>query len=369
MVYAYANGKEIINKGYGHTTYEKTQAVTPNLLYDLASVTKIAATTVAVMKLYEEGKLELDKTLGDYLPQVKGSDKESLSVRNILLHQAGLVPFIPFYRALIDTTTGIPNWNYFSKIKDEKFGIQVADSLFVLTTYQDNIQQRILNSKLSIANKYVYSDNDFIYLGKIVEAITKTSLPNYVQKQFYTPLAMSSTCFSPSNVFPKQAIVPTEYEKHFRQQQIWGHVHDEGAALMGGIAGHAGLFSNAKDLAQLFIMLLNKGSYNGMNFLKPETVELFTKYNSEVSRRGLGFDKPEKDNATNKDPYPSKLSSPKTFGHTGFTGTCVWVDPEKNLVFIFLSNRVHPTRSNNKLSSLAVRRNVLDAVYGILQED
>jgi CubicO group peptidase (beta-lactamase class C family) len=137
---------------------------------------------------------------------------------------------------------------------------------------------------------------------------------------------------------------------------------------MGGIAGHAGLFSNAKDLAQLFIMLLNNGTKNGIQFFKPETIEQFTKYNTEVSRRGLGFDKPEKDNASNKDPYPSILASPKTFGHTGFTGTCVWVDPEKNLVFVFLSNRVHPTRSNNKLSSLAVRRNVLDAVYGMLNE-
>lgn len=368
VVYAYANGKEILHKAYGHTTYAKTQEVTTNLLYDLASVTKIAATTVAVMKLFEEGKLELDKTLGDYLPQVKGSNKESLTVRNILLHQAGLVPFIPFYKVLIDSASGIPNWNYFSKTKNEKYSVQVADSLFVLTAYQDTIQQRILNSKLTVANKYVYSDNDFIYLGKIVEAITQKPLPMYLQKQFYKPLGMGTTCFKPSNLFPKQAIVPTEYENHFRQQQIWGHVHDEGAALMGGIAGHAGLFSNAKDLAQLFIMLLNNGSINGINFLKPETIELFTKYNSDVSRRGLGFDKPEKNNATSKDPYPSILASSKTYGHTGFTGTCVWVDPEKKLVFVFLSNRVNPTRNNNKLSSLAVRRNLLDAVYGMLEE-
>ena len=157
-------------------------------------------------------------------------------------------------------------------------------------------------------------------------------------------------------------------EKHFRQQLIWGDVHDEGSAMFGGVAGHAGLFSNAYDLAQLYQMLLNGGELNGQRFLKKETVDYFTAYNSTVSRRGLGFDKPEKDNATSKSPYPSRSASPETFGHTGFTGTCVWVDPKYHLVYIFLSNRVNPTRDNNKLSSLNVRPNIQEAIYNAISD-
>ena len=192
------------------------------------------------------------------------------------------------------------------------------------------------------------------------------SLDQFVEKTFYMPMGMRTTGFRPRNKFPLDLIVPTEEEKHFRRQVTRGDVHDEGASMFGGVAGHAGLFSNSYDLAMLYQMLLNGGEFNGRRYLKPETIKLFTSYQSGTSRRGYGFDKPEKDNKIRKDPYPSELASPSTFGHTGFTGTCVWVDPKYDLVYIFLSNRVYPTRNNPRLSALGVRGKVQDAIYRAL---
>ena len=209
---------------------------------------------------------------------------------------------------------------------------------------------------------------DFIFLGKIVQAISGKPLNEYVRENFYLPLQMKSTGFLPRERMPLENIVPTELEKHFRQQLLHGDVHDEGAAMFGGVAGHAGLFSNAYDLAQLYQMLLNGGELNGIRLLKKETIDQFTAYNSDVSRRGLGFDKPEKDNATRRVAYPSKSVSPETFGHTGFTGTCVWVDPKYNLVYIFLSNHVNPTRDNNKLGQLNIRPKIQEAIYNAIMK-
>lgn len=357
------NGKIAYNKAFGYTNFDKKEPVTTDMVFDLASVTKISATTVSIMKLYEEGKVDLDKTLGDYLPWVQGSDKAPLKLKDILLHQAGLYPFIPFYREVIDTATGQPRPEYFSAQKDAEYQFRVAENLYVRNDWQDTLYKRILQSKLTPADKYVYSDNDFIFLGKIVEAVSGKPLNEFVRENIYEPLHMTTTTYRPRELMPVNQIVPTEEEKHFRQQLIRGDVHDEGAAMFGGVAGHAGLFSNAYDLAQLYQMLLNGGELNGVRLFRKSTIDTFTAYNSAISRRGLGFDKPEKDNATRKEPYPSKSVSSETFGHTGFTGTCVWVDPQYNLVYIFLSNRVTPTRNNNKLSQLNVRPNIQEAIY------
>ena len=357
------DGKVAYNKAFGFTNFDKKEAMTIDLAFDLASVTKVSATTVSIMKLYEEGKIDLNKTLGDYLPWVKGSDKAPLKLTDILLHQAGLNPFIPFYKEVIDTVTGKPLPEYFSFTKDTQHQFRVAEDLYVRNDWEDTLYKRILQSKLTEPNKYIYSDNDFILLGKVVEAVSGKALNEYAAEFFYRPLQMTTTTFRPRELMPINKIVPSEEEKHFRQQLIRGDVHDEGAAMFGGVAGHAGLFSNSYDLAQLYQMLLNGGEMNGVRLLKKSTIDKFTAYNSTVSRRGLGFDKPEKDNATLKTPYPSKSVSPETYGHTGFTGTCVWVDPTQNLVYIFLSNRVTPTRNNNKLSQLNVRPNIQEAIY------
>jgi CubicO group peptidase (beta-lactamase class C family) len=368
VVMAVRKGEILYHKAFGYYDYEKTQAVTPESIFDLASVTKISATTIAIMKLYEEGKLRLDARLGEYLPYVRGTNKENLLVRDILLHQAGLVPFIPFYKETL-SASGTPDTLLFSKQARQGFTIRVADRLYVRNDWQDTIRQRILQSPVGSAGKYVYSDNDFIFLGHIVEQLSGRSLDAYCQEHFYRPLGMYATGFTPRERFALDRLVPTEREKHFRGQTTRGDVHDEGAALMGGVAGHAGLFSNAYDLAILYQMLLNQGSYQGRRYLQPETIRLFTDYQRNGSRRGLGFDKPEPDNKMRRDPYPSLLASAATFGHTGFTGTCVWTDPQRELVYVFLSNRVNPTRDNNKLSQLQVRGKIQDALYSAIGAD
>jgi CubicO group peptidase (beta-lactamase class C family) len=284
------------------------------------------------------------------------------------LHQAGLYPFIPFYKETIDSG-GAPNAFLYSSKFDELFTIPVARDIYLRKDWNDTMFQRILKSPLTANGKYIYSDNDFIFLGKIVETLTGTTLDQYVKKTFYNPLGMTTTGFNPWRSIGSERIVPTESEKHFRRQLIKGYVHDEGSSMFGGVAGHAGLFSNAYDLSLLYQMLLNGGELNGERFFKPETIDLFTNYQSDVSRRGFGFDKPEKDSLGTKGRYPSLWASPKTFGHTGFTGTCVWVDPESDLVYIFLSNRVYPTRDNNKLGQMSVRGNIQDAIYKALKTD
>ena len=366
VVLAAYKGEIIYDKAFGNYEYGPSPAMSPESIFDLASVTKVSATTVSVMKLYEEGKIELDKTIGDYLPWVKGTNKQGLVIRDILMHQAGLVPFIAFYTETIDKITGKPNPAIYSEKEKNGFNVRVAENIYMRNDWQDTMINRILKSPLGPKNKYVYSDNDFIFLGKIVEQLSGSTLDQYAKKNFYDKIGMYSTGFKPRNRFQLECLVPTETETHFRMQTTRGDVHDEGASMFGGVAGHAGLFSNAYDLSLLYQMLLNGGTINGERYLKPETIKLFTAYNSKISRRGLGFDKPEKDNKIRKDPYPSLLASPQTFGHTGFTGTCVWVDPANDLVYIFLSNRVYPTRNNNKLSQLLIRGKIQDAIYRAL---
>jgi len=235
--------------------------------------------------------------------------------------------------------------------------------------WTDTIYQRILKSAVGPKDNYIYRDNDFIFLGKIVEAVSGQTLDAYTKTNFYDKLGLEGTGFKPRNRFPLSYIAPTEREKGFRNQLLWGDVHDPGAAMFGGVAGHAGLFSNAYDLAVLAEMLLNGGSFNQQQFIKKETIDYFSQYHSNISRRGLGFDKPEKDNATRKEPYPALSASPQTIGHTGYTGTCIWIDPKYHLSFVFLSNRVNPDGGNNtKLLTMNIRPKMLEAVYRAMQK-
>lgn len=369
VVMAVHEGEIVYHKAFGNYRYESSPAMTLESIFDLASVTKISATTISVMKLYEQGKLDLKKKLGDYLPMVRGTNKENLGIEDILLHQAGLVPFIAFYKETIDEKTGAPNPAVYRSQPEPGFTVRVADGIYMRNDWEDTMFARILKSPLGPQGKYVYSDNDFIFLGKIVEQISGMKLDEYVQKNFYRPMGMVSTGFKPRERFAVAKMAPTETEKHFRRQTTQGDVHDEGASMFGGVAGHAGLFSNAYDLAMLYQMLLNGGEFNGVRYLDRETIDLFTAYHSRNSRRGYGFDKPEKDNATRKEPYPSSMISSRGYGHTGFTGTCVWVDPKYNIVYVFLSNRVYPTRDNNKLGQLGIRGKIQDAIYQALGAD
>ena len=359
------NNQIVFNKSYGTIAGEGTAAVTNQTYYDLASVTKVSATTVSIMKLVEEGKVDIDKTIGDYLPWVKGNAKATITLRDLLLHQAGLYPYIKFYERLLNAD-GSLNSQLVTNSPDAKHQQMISPNKFLANYWIDTIQQQILRSPVTASGKYIYSDNDFIFLGNIVEKVTGMNLHEYATKVFYQPLAMSSTGFLPLQRTSLNNIAATELDNYFRKELVQGTVHDEGASTMGGIAGHAGLFSNATDLAKLYLMLLNNGSYEGKQYLQPATIQTYTSYNSAISRRGLGFDKPEKDNKNLKEPYPSKSVSPSTFGHTGFTGTCVWADPEHQLLYIFLSNRVFPTRDNKAFSSLNLRPNIQEVIYSAL---
>ena len=367
VVVVVKDGQVAYEKAFGTLEYNKAEPVYPETIYDLASVTKVCATTISVMKLYDEGKLDLHQTLGYYLPWVRGTDKDSLRIWDIMLHQAGLKDFIPFYAETISKNKeGLPLPAYYTLVSDSGHRIRVAENLYLRNDWNDSMYKRILTSKLGPAGKYVYSDNDFIFMGKIVEALSGQTLDKYAYNNFYLPMALSTTGFKPRERFPLNRIAPTEQEVAFRRQLLRGDVHDPGAAMFGEVSGHAGLFSDAYDLAVIMQMLMNGGTMGGHTYLKKETIEYFTAYHSDISRRGIGFDKPEKDNATRKEPYPCASASPLTFGHTGFTGTCIWADPAKKIVFIFLSNRVNPQESS-KLSSLSVRGNIMESIYQALQ--
>ncbi|MBB6129901.1 serine hydrolase domain-containing protein [Mucilaginibacter lappiensis] len=346
------DGKVIFNKAYGYHTYDKAIPDQITDIFDLASMTKVTATTVEAMKLTDEGKLNLEATVGDYLPQTRSSNKNDIQIRELLMHQAGLIPDIKGFEKVkpADHSTD----------SSAAYPIRVSDHYFLRKDYYKDVMfPDILNSPLKTRGQYVYSDVGLVLMMEVVESITAIPENVYVQQAFYKPLGMQTAGFLPLYRFNQNQIPPTENDQEYRQSLLDGYVHDPTAALMGGVAGHAGLFASANDVAILYQMLLNRGTYGGNQYFKPEVVDLFTSKQSAVSRRGLGFDRwdPIADRH-----YPSKLASPQTFGHTGFTGTCIWVDPKYNLVYVFLSNRVYPNVSN-KLGSLNIRPRIQDVVY------
>lgn len=354
------NGKVILNKAYGNKLYELADPVKQGDIYDLASITKVAATTMAVMKLYEQKKINLDKTVGDYVKLPDDATIKHLKLKDVLTHQAGLVPFLPFWKA----TVGKNLEQYYRTTPNDTFNVQVADSMFIRYDYPDTMWSMMAHSKVDPHPSYVYSDLDFYTLQKVVEAVSGKKLDDYVRENFYEPMGLTRIGFHPLNRFTRDRMPPTENDSFFRKQIVRGYVHDPGSAMYGGVAGHAGLFSNAYDLAALFQMVLNKGNYNGKRILDSATVKIFTARQSKISRRGYGFDKPEPD--INKASPCYDGVSLETFGHTGFTGTCVWSDPKYNLTYIFLSNRVYPNAENNLLVKMNVRTELQEAIYKAL---
>lgn len=362
---AMKDGKIFYQKAYGYLTYDKNVPVTNGIIYDMASVTKIGATTLAVMKLYDEGKLKLDGTLGEYLPWLQRSDKANITIKDIMLHQAGFEPDFPYLNLML-TDSVHPNPNIFHTVRDSIYTMRVAERMYMNKYYKDILNMEIRSDTLMEHPKYVYSDIDLQLMGYIVEKLSGMPLEQYVKKNFYDPMGMTSTGFLPRQRYALNQIAPTEDEKIFRLQQLHGDVHDPRAAMWGGVQGHAGLFSSAYDMAVYLHMLLNEGSFNGKQYLKPSTVALFTSYQSEISRRGIGFDKPlrDEDRAKVDYDYPAKYASPKTFGHTGYTGTCVWADPQYNFVYVLLTNRVYPNGGvNTKIYNMGIQRKIMDTFY------
>jgi beta-N-acetylhexosaminidase len=358
--------KVVMYKSYGYHDYSDTIKVKPTDLYDLASVTKISTSVPALMKLYDEGQFKLDATLGDYLPKFKRSNKADIPMHDILTHQARLKPWIPFYQNTVKEN-GKYRWYTIKSDSSKRFPIRLRQNMYLHRHYPDRIINTIRKSPLEAEKKYVYSDFFFILAPRVVESRIEEDFYTYLHKNFYSSLGATSLMYNPMNKYSKHNIVPTEHDYYFRREPIHGTVHDEGAIMLSGVSGHAGLFGNANDLAKLMQMYLDMGEYGGKRYIKEETFRQWTKYQfpENNNRRGLGFDKPNlkyagENNNTAKD------ASAASFGHTGFTGTITWMDPETGLLYIFLSNRVNPTRNNTRLYQLNTRTKIQQVMYDAL---
>lgn len=386
------DGEVIYNKAFGTFDYSGKQKVTDTDIYDLASMTKATATLPAIMKLYDQSKLKLNSEISSFVPLLKGTDKSDITVRDALLHESRLPSFIPYYMDAIDkdsyegklfnrTWTSLYSAefdantyartdykfksNMVSTTAKPKF-LPLADGLYINQSYNDTIITAIANSKLNKRKRYVYSCLNFMLLKEVVEKVSKEDLNTFVQENFFRKLGATTTTYNPLTRFEKNQIVPTEKDDFLRKQLIQGYVHDEGAAFMGGISGNAGLFSDANDIAKLYQMWLNKGTYGGEQYLSTKTIQVFMNTKSGISRRGLGFDKPETSTSKSSPTSPSTPAS--TYGHTGFTGTCFWVDPDNNLIYIFLSNRVNDKRTHKAISSLNIRSRIQEEIYWAIKK-
>lgn len=359
------NNKIVMQKAYGFHTYEKKIPVEQYDIYDLASVTKVVASTAAIMKLYEEGKIDLDEPIGNYLPQATGTNKAGLTLRDIMAHRAGLKPWIPFYSATLESDKSrLPSEKYYRHQRSDAFPHEVTSHLYLRADYPDTIFQLILDSPLRSSTSYKYSDLGFYMIAHIVQNVSGKPLDEYVKEQVYEPLGMAHTSFQPYKYFPLNKIVPTEEDGYFRHETVHGFVHDMGAAMMDGISGHAGLFSDSRDMAVFFQMLINEGEYGGKKIFRPSTIREFTTRHPLDKRRAVGFDMKNL-NASGDKCNIAPLASSETFGHYGFTGTAVWADPANELVYIFLSNRTYPNYPNrpNLLSLHNYRSKIQNAIY------
>ncbi len=358
------HGKIVYRKSYGYYTYDKKVKVDNNSIYDLASVTKILGGLPMIMKAEEDGKFTLQTTLGEMMPVIKNSNKDTLTVQETLSHYAKLKPYIPYYKTMVETGNGNkPMPKYFQHKKSSKYSIEVAKDLYLRTDYKDSIYQLIADAPQREELKYKYSGMPFYLFKDYIEKQYNEPFDKLENDYFYAPLGATTLTYNPLQKFQKSRIVPTEKDDFFRHQLLHGTVHDEGAAMMGGVSGNAGLFSNSNDVAKIMQMYLQGGFYGGQTYLKPETIDKFNfrYYEDKGNRRGLGFDKPQID--PNEKATCGCISF-KSFGHSGYTGTYTFADPETEIVYVFLSNRVYPTRTNNKLGKEDIRTKV----QGLIQE-
>lgn len=394
------DGQTLYSKSFGTRTWEGTDAgstrgnplpVRPTDVYDIASLTKTTATLLAVMKLYDESRINITDPVAKYLPYLKGTNKQSITLRSLLLHESGLPAGLSFYREATDLENlsgtllsnrkdsqhsaqiaarswANPNFRYLDNLTSSAatatHTLQVAENLWIDKSFKEETYPRLIAEASMLSRTYRYSDINFILLQQVVEAVTGMTMDDFLRENFYEPMGLTRTLFLPLRRLPKEEIVPTAEDRFLRKQLLQGYVHDESAAFQGGISGNAGLFSNASEVAQVYQMLLNGGEYKGRRYLSASTVELFTTTVSRISHRGLGFDKPNVKNPGRSNCGEKTPAS--VFGHTGFTGTCAWADPENNLVYVFLCNRVYPNSWVNKLSGLNTRTRIQDAVYEAL---
>ncbi len=359
-------GKVIYQKNFGYFTPKRKIRVKDNTIYDLASLTKILATLPIIMQLYDRGAITMETRVAELLPEFKNSNKANITLKKMLSHYARFKAWIPYYLHTVDSVTKQPLPKYYAKKYSKEFALKVAENLYMRTDYKDSIYKLIKESELRERVGYKYSDLPYYLLKKYIEDFYGTPMQEVVQRSLYRGLGTNYTGYLPLKRFSKNQIPPTEDDHYFRQQIVRGYVHDQGAAMLGGVSGHAGLFSNANDVAKIMQMYLQKGFYGGFRYINPETIDAFnTCYFCEQDvRRGVGFDKPQLGDVGPTCGCVSMLS----FGHSGFTGTFAWADPEKEVVYVFLSNRTYPTAENRKIIKNNLRSNIQGAIYDAIDK-
>ena len=389
------NGAPVYDKCFGTFTYEDERKVTPDDLYDIASLTKTTATLMAVMKLYDEGKFGLTDPISKYVPALNGTRKGRITIEDLLYHQSGLPGSWPFYREAINDSSYTGGFfkaridanhhlrvdqrlyvvdsfdykkEYFSPVRTEEYPLQIAENMYVSPTFPKRMLEMIASDKIPLRDRrYRYSCLNFVLLKEMVEKISGMPMDEYLEKEFYVPMGMKSTLYNPLRKYQLEQIVPTIQKDYLRnRKELRGYVHDEIAAFMGGVSGNAGLFSNARDVAKVYQMLVDGGQYEGKRYLSLETCQLFMNKKSRISRRALGFDRPD----PQPDKGPCADEAPKeVVGHTGFTGTCAWADPKNGLVFVFISNRIYPRPFDHKgLMTLKIRPRIQQLMYQALKK-
>ena len=360
-------GKVVYNKNFGKHTYDlDAEPVKDNDVYDVASLTKIVATLPLLMELEERRVISLDSKLSDLLPDYSNSNKKDVTIKNMLSHYAQLKPWIPFYRATLDSITHKPNAKYYQSEFSSKFSVKVANNLYMRRDYQDSIQKIIRESDLLKRLRYRYSDLPYYILKKFIEKHYDQPLDELVQEHFYQSLGANYTTYNPYGKFSNKSIVPTEIDDYYRFQEIRGYVHDMGAAMQGGVGGHAGIFSNANDIAKIMQLFLQKGYYGGKRYFKSETLDKFNTcyFCEDDNRRGIGFDKPQ----LGEEGPTCGCISMTSFGHSGFTGTYAWADPEEEIVYVFLANRTYPKAGSNRLLKENIRTEIQRLIYESIEE-
>ena len=352
-------GKVIFHKAYGHHTYNQETAPVSDLdVYDLASITKVTGPLPVLMSLYDQSVISLDAPFASCWPEFFGTDKQEFTLREALAHQAGLVPYIVFYRELQKGGGGFRGRTIRAD-SSSSYPVKVYERMYLHKRWRKKMWEEIRDTALLAERKYVYSDLSFMLYPDMIRRLTGRSYEDILSKDFLTPLGASRMCYNPWQRTGMENIVPTEYDSLFRRSLVAGYVHDENAALLGGVSGHAGLFASSHDLSKMLQMYLNGGQYGGKRYLSQEVLEEFTRYQFEGNRRGLGFDKPLREPGSGH--YIAPEASAASYGHSGFTGTFFWIDPQEELILIFLSNRVYPTRKNRGLYDLGIR----EALHGI----
>jgi len=373
QIFIMKDGKPIYEKCFGHYTYEQSQEVLPTTMYDLASLSKTTGTLLSIMKLYDEGKLKLTDKIAMYLPFLQGTDKENITIAELLFHESGLQASLSCYcLATTKDTTQIARMgsttfkgNMISMTRSDEFTSQVSDSFYLRNNFHEAAMAMIANTRLR-SKTYVYSCVNFLLLKEIAETISGVPMDAYLDSVFYKPIGLHNMAYLPLRTHFKEEIAPTMKRDFLRNGTLQGYVHDPDAAFLGGISGNAGLFASARDVATVHQMILNNGELDGKRYLSTETCRVFTTTTSASGRRGLGFDKPVPSNPTHS---PCCISAPpEVYGHTGYTGTCCWVDPVNKLVYVFLSNRTYPYDGINKLARMGIRTKIQEVIYQSIEK-